>query len=57
LKALKAWTENNEVVGLVVSDRAPKSPLTNEGLECAKEEEDVNGDPLKYEDEREQKGH
>ncbi len=32
---------------------SPKSPPTNEGLECAKEDEDVNDDALDDEDERE----
>jgi hypothetical protein len=39
LKAPKAWTDGSEMVGLLVGDRAPKSPPTNEGLECVKEEE------------------
>jgi hypothetical protein len=42
LKAPKAWTNGSEMVGLLDGDRAPKSPPTNEGLECAKEEEDVS---------------
>jgi hypothetical protein len=53
LKAPKAWTNGSEVVGLLTSDRAPKSPPTNEGLECAEEEEDVSDDSLEDEDERE----
>jgi hypothetical protein len=54
LKAPKAWTHGNEVVDLPVGDGAPKSPPTNEGLECAKEEEKyVSDDTLKDEDERE----
>ncbi len=53
LKAPKAWTNGNEVVGVLVGDRAPKSPPTNEGLECVEEEEDVNDDALEDEDERE----
>jgi hypothetical protein len=52
LKALKTWTNGSEVVSLLVSDRAPKSPPTNEGLECAEEKEDAN-DALEDEDERE----
>jgi len=53
LKAFEAWTDGNEVVGLLASDQAPKSPPTNEGLECAEEEEDVSDDALEDEDERE----
>jgi hypothetical protein len=53
LKAPKAWTNGNEVVGLLAGDRAPKSPPTNEGPECVEEEEDVNDDALEDEDERE----
>ncbi len=51
-KALKAWTNGSEVVGLLVSDRAPKSPPTNERLECVEEKGDAN-DALEDEDERE----
>jgi hypothetical protein len=53
LKAPKAWTNGNEVVGLLAGDRAPKSPPTNEGPKCVEEEEDVNDDALEDEDERE----
>ncbi len=54
LKAPKAWTNGSEVVGLLTSDRAPKSPLTNKGLErVEEEEEDVSDDTLEDEDERE----
>jgi hypothetical protein len=53
LKAPEAWTNGNEVVGLLASDRAPKSSPTNERLECAEEEEDVSDDALEDEDERE----
>jgi hypothetical protein len=53
LKVPKAWTNGNEVVGLFASDQAPKSPPTNERLECGEEEEDVNDDALEDEDERE----
>jgi hypothetical protein len=56
LKALWAWTDGSKVVGLLASDRAPKSPPTNEGLERAEEEEDVNDDTLEDEDERETEG-
>jgi hypothetical protein len=45
--------EISEVVGLIAGDRAPESPPTNEGLECAKDEEDVSDDTLEDEDERE----
>ncbi len=54
LKAPKAWTDGNEVVGLLAGDRAPKSPPTNEGLECA--EEGLSDDALEDEDERETGG-
>ncbi len=53
LKAPKAWTNGSEMVGLLARDQAPKSPPTNEGLECAKEEEDVSDDVLEDEDEKE----
>ncbi len=53
LKAPKAWTNGSEVIGLFIGDQAPKSPPTNEGLECAEEEEDVNDDALEDEDEKE----
>jgi hypothetical protein len=54
LKAPKAWTDGSEVVGLLAGDQIPKSPPTNEGLECAgEEEEDVTNDALEDEDERE----
>jgi hypothetical protein len=45
----------SEVVGLLVGDRAPKSPPTNEGLECVEEEEEEedSDDTLEDEDERE----
>jgi hypothetical protein len=55
LKAPNAWTNGSEVVSLLVGDQAPKSPPTNEGLECA-EEEDVSDDALEDEDERETRG-
>jgi hypothetical protein len=51
LKTPKAWTDGSEVVSLLVGDQAPKSPPTNERLECV--EEDVSDDTLKDEDERE----
>ncbi len=55
LKAPKAWTDGSEMVGLLAGDRAPKSPPTNEGLECVEEEEEenVSDDTLEDEDERE----
>ncbi len=53
LKALKAWTNGGEMVGLLVGDWAPKSPPTNERLECEEKEENVNDDILEYEDEKE----
>ncbi len=53
LKAPKAWTNGSEVVSLLAGDQAPKSPPTNEGLECAEEEEDVSDDILEDEDARE----
>jgi hypothetical protein len=56
LKALRAWTDGSKLVGLLASDRAPKSPPTNEGLERAEEEEDVNDNTLEDEDERETEG-
>jgi len=56
LKAPKAWTNGNEVVGLLASDRTPKSRPTNERLKCVKEKENVNDDALEDEDERETKG-
>jgi len=52
LKAPKAWTNGSEMVNLLIGDWAPKSPPTNEGLECAEKEEDVNDDALEDEDER-----
>ncbi len=52
-KAPKAWTDGSEVVGLIAGDRALKSPPTNEGLECAEDEEDVSDDALEDEDEKE----
>jgi hypothetical protein len=42
----------SEMVGLLAGDRTPKSPPSNEELECA-EEEDVSDDALEDEDERE----
>jgi hypothetical protein len=57
LRAPKAWTNGSEVVGLLANDQAPKSPPTNEVLECAKEKKDVNDDTLEDEDERKQEGH
>jgi hypothetical protein len=56
LKVPKAWIDGSEVVGLLVGDWAPKSPPTNEGLECAEEEEDVSDDALNDEDERKIEG-
>jgi hypothetical protein len=54
LKAPKAWTNGNEVVGFFASDQTPKSPPTKERLECGEEEEeDVNDDALENEDEKE----
>jgi hypothetical protein len=53
LKSPKAWTNGSEVVGLLTSDQAPKSPPTIEGLECVEEEDDVSDDSLEDEDERE----
>jgi len=35
LKAPKPWIDGSELVGLLASDRATKSPPTNERLECA----------------------
>ncbi len=52
MKAPKAWTNGSEIVGLFVGDWAPKSPPTNEGIECA-EEKDVSDDALEDDDERE----
>ncbi len=52
MKAPKASTNGNEMVSLLVGDQTPKSPPTNEGLECAKEE-DVNDDALEDEDGKE----
>jgi hypothetical protein len=53
LKAHNAWTDGNEVVNLLASDRTPESPPTNEGLGCAEEEKRFNDDALEDEDERE----
>ncbi len=53
MKSPKAWTNGSEVVGLLTSDQAPKSPPTIEGLECVEEEDDVSDDSLEDEDERE----
>jgi hypothetical protein len=55
LKAPEAWTDGSEVVGLLAGDQAPKSPPTNEGLECVEEEEEGedSDDTLEDEDERE----
>ncbi len=56
LKSAKAWIDGNVVVGLLIGDQAPKSPPTNERLECAQEKEDANDDALEDEDEREIRG-
>ncbi len=53
MKAPKAWIDGSEMVGLLVGDRAPKSPPTNEGLDCVEEEEEDSDDTLEDEDERE----
>jgi hypothetical protein len=57
LKGPKAWTDGSEMVGLLAGDRAPKSPPTNEGLECEQEEEDVSDDALEDEMKGKQEGH
>ncbi len=51
MKPPKAWIDGNEMVGLPVGIRTPKSPPTNKGLECVEEKEDVSDDALEDEDE------
>jgi hypothetical protein len=56
LKAPRGWTNGTEVVVLLASDQALKSPPTNERHEWINEQGDVIDDTLEDEDEEEMGG-